>query len=116
MGLYINECKRMQYKATIPNSYLLCPYTRHFYPIDQLHEQLDDFASCFEPDSEKANYLHQEYVNDVMDCSQTWVIFDHEFNALTVDGLVEKGDERINAICSVLPRMPKLNFLMMIIA
>lgn len=108
MGLYLHECKRMHYKATIPNSYLLCPFTRKFYPIDQLKRQLDDFASCFERDREEADRLRKEYVDEVRASSKYWIILDDEFNQMRMEDLEEMHDGRINIMRRLLPHMPIL--------
>ena len=115
MGLYLHECKRMQYKATIPNSYLLCPFTREFYPIDQLQGMLDNFVSCFELDRKKADRLHKEYVDEVKECSQSWIIADDGFNMMSMAALEEANDERIDIIRNILPHMPKLEDLIIFV-
>lgn len=41
MGFYIHSCQKMRYKGKLVPSFLLCPETYHWMPIEKCLEKLD---------------------------------------------------------------------------
>lgn len=51
MGFYVHTCKKMRYKTTFKPSYLLCPLTRHYVPVERCLSILDERKfGRFDPD------------------------------------------------------------------
>lgn len=46
MGFYIHSCPKMRYKANLHASYLLCPETYVWFPIEQCIPKLDKQKYC----------------------------------------------------------------------
>lgn len=43
----------MHYKATFSPSSIFCPTTQHFYPYEEIQDELKNRSMCFEKDPEK---------------------------------------------------------------
>ena len=52
MGFYIHSCPKMRYKAKYSGSYLLCPDTYNWVPVDKCQPILDQtkYARLADPD------------------------------------------------------------------
>ena len=66
MGFYIHSCPKMKYKSKFSPSYLLCPKSYAWYPIEQCQDQLEENKFCvFNKDHTDSSEFNDEDLNSL---------------------------------------------------
>ena len=83
MGFYIHTCPKMRYKARIAPSYLLCPETYTFHPIERCLEKIEAMSACrLHPDPEAKDECYTDATDRVSDhvgvCIRSAIFYSYE--------------------------------------